>query len=345
MRFGPFVLQISPDPSLDSQIIDSTLKEAELADALGYDVIWLTEHYFGGDTVYADPVVFGAAVAAVTRRIKIGFAVVQMAFHHPVKLAAQTALLDNLSHGRLIVGTGRGSAYNAYEYMGFGTTLEEGRRRLDEAEDLLLKSWTADNLDYQGKYWQVTFPIMRPKPYQQPHPPLIRACISKESMMEMARRGRPVLTGVDSLEEMVHRFELYRDTMLGAGFDEAHVQRCLDETWIRRSVYVAESNEQAQEEAVPAFQAERGHISDARQRFNPTEYVDPIPTPPSISSMPDHYLLAGTPDYVAEKVAELRDLGARNMLLGMSPSHMSRDKVANSMRLFAEKVAPLFRSD
>ena len=64
MRFGPFVLQISPDPSLDSRIIDSTLKEAELADALGYDVIWLTEHYFGGDTVYADPVVFGAAVAA-----------------------------------------------------------------------------------------------------------------------------------------------------------------------------------------------------------------------------------------------------------------------------------------
>ena len=108
MRFGPFVLQISPDPDLDSGIIDSTLKEAELADALGYDVIWLTEHYFGGDTVYADPVVFGAAVAARTQRIKIGFAVVQMAFHHPVKLAAQTALLDNLSHGRLIVGTGRG---------------------------------------------------------------------------------------------------------------------------------------------------------------------------------------------------------------------------------------------
>ena len=72
MRFGPFVLQISPDPGMDSGIIDSTLKEAELADALGYDSIWLTEHYFGGDTVYADPVVFGAAVAARTRRIKIG---------------------------------------------------------------------------------------------------------------------------------------------------------------------------------------------------------------------------------------------------------------------------------
>ncbi|MEE8158833.1 MAG: LLM class flavin-dependent oxidoreductase [Dehalococcoidia bacterium] len=343
MRFGPFVLQISPDPSLDSQIIDSTLKEAELADALGYDVIWLTEHYFGGDTVYADPVVFGAAVAVRTQRIKIGFAVVQMAFHHPVKLAAQTALLDNLSHGRLIVGTGRGSAYNAYEYMGFGITLEEGRQRLDEAEDLLLKAWTEENLDYQGRYWQVTFPITRPRPYQKPHPPLIRACISKESMVEMAKRGRPVLMGVDSLQETAHRLQLYRDTMLAAGFSEEHVERCLDETWIRRSVYVADSDQQAQEEAVPAFQAERNHIREARERFNPTEYPDPIPTPPSISGMPEHYLIAGSPKHVAEKVAELRDLGARNMLLGMSPSDLPREKVGKSMRLFAEKVAPLFR--
>ena len=345
MRFGPFVLQISPDPSLDSRIIDSTLKEAELADSLGYDVIWLTEHYFGGDTVYADPVVFGAAVAARTQNIKIGFAVVQMAFHHPVKLAAQTALLDNLSHGRLIVGTGRGSAYNAYEYMGFGTTIEEGRRRLDEAEDLLLKSWTAQDLHYEGKYWQVSVPIMRPKPYQQPHPPLIRACISQGSMQEMARRGRPVLTGVDSVEDTAQRLKLYQETMLEAGFEEPHVQRCMEETWVRRSVYVAESNDQALEEAVPAFQAEREHISEARQKLNPTTYVDPIPTPPSISSMPEHYLLAGTPRYVAEKIAELRDVGARNVLLGMSPSHMARDKVQNSMKLFAEEVAPLFRKD
>ena len=114
---------------------------------------------------------------------------------------------------------------------------------------------------------------------------------------------------------------------------------------LSRSVYVAESNEQALEEAVPAFQAERAHISEARAKLNPRKYVDPIPTPPSISSMPEHYLLAGTPSYVAEKIAELRDVGAQNVLLGMSPSHMARDRVQNSMKLFAEEVAPLFRGD
>ena len=184
---------------------------------------------------------------------------------------------------------------------------------------------------------------MRPKTYQQPHPPLIRACISLESTLEMARRGRPVLTGVDSVEDMANRLKLYQETMYEAGFDEAHVKWCMEETWVRRSVYVAESNEQALEEAVPAFQAERAHISEARQKLNPTKYVDPIPTPPSISSMPEHYLVAGTPRHVAEKIAELRDVGARNVLLGMSPSHMARDRVEKSMRLFAEEVAPLFR--
>jgi len=345
MRFGPFVLQVSPDPKLDSQIIDNTLKEAELADALGYDVIWLTEHYFGGDTVYADPVVFGAAVAARTQNIKIGFAVVQMAFHHPVKLAAQTALLDNLSHGRLIVGTGRGSAYNAYEYMGFGITIEEARKRLDEAEELLIKSWTETDLNFHGQYWNVTFPIMRPRPYQEPHPPVVRACLSETSLLTMARKGRPVLMGVDSLADTARKLELYRDTMYSSGFHEEYVETCLNETWIRRSIYVSDTNEQALEESIPAFQAERTHISQARTQFNPTNYVDPIPTPPTISSKPDQYLIAGSCKHLAEKIAELRDVGARNILLGMSPSDLPRNKVSRSMQLFAENVAPLFKQD
>ena len=343
MRFGTFVLQTSLEPSLDSQIIDNTLREAELADALGFDAVWLTEHYFGGDTVYADPVVFGAAVAARTTRIKIGFAVVQMAFHHPVKLAAQTALLDNLSHGRLIVGTGRGSAFNAYEYMGFGVTMEEGRKRLSEAEDLLVRSWTEENLDYRGEHWRVTFPIMRPRPYQKPHPPLVRACLSEESMVEMARIGRPVLMTALEPEEVSRRLELYRDTMLGAGFNEAQVEKALDETWIQKWVYVADSDQQAQEEALPAFQDERTHISEAREQFNPTDYLEPIPTPPSGYSRLEHSLIAGSPRCVAERFAELRDLGVRNLLLGMTPTTLPREKVSNSMRLLTEKVAPLFR--
>jgi alkanesulfonate monooxygenase SsuD/methylene tetrahydromethanopterin reductase-like flavin-dependent oxidoreductase (luciferase family) len=227
--------------------------------------------------------------------------------------------------------------------MGFGITLEEGRKRLAEAEDLLLKAWTEEDVKHDGEYWQVQFPAMRPRPYQKPHPPLVRACLGVESMVEMAKIGRPVLMGVETPNEIKRRITLYRDTMLSAGFSGAQVEGALDETWVRKSVYVANSDAQAQDEALPAFQAERVHIREARERFNPTDYPEHIPTPPSISSIPEHYLIAGSPDHVAEKIAELRDAGARNVLLGMTPSALPREKVANSMRLFSEQVAPRFR--
>ena len=127
MRFGSFVFSISGDPNLDHQVIENTLGEIELAEDVGLDTVWLTEHHFDGAVAYADPVVFAAAVAMRTQRIRIGFAVVEMALHHPVRLAVQTSLLDNLSRGRLTVGTGRGSAFNEYEYIGFGITLEQGK--------------------------------------------------------------------------------------------------------------------------------------------------------------------------------------------------------------------------
>ena len=195
MRFGSIMFPVSHNPERDGFVIDNALSEIELMEELGFDAVWLTEHHFDGASAYVDPVVFGAAVAARTKRITIGFAVVELAFHHPVRLAAQTALLDNLSHGRLIVGIGRGSAFNNYEYIGFGMTMEEGIERLPEAEDLIVKAWTTKNLRYDGKFWKGAFPELRPRPYQKPHPPLARACISEASTVAMAKIGRPILLG------------------------------------------------------------------------------------------------------------------------------------------------------
>lgn len=343
MRFGTFVLQISPDPDKDSEVIDNTLKETELADRLGFDAVWLTEHYFGGDTVYADPLVFGAAVAARTTRVKIGFAVVQMAFHHPVKLAAQTALLDNLSHGRLIVGTGRGSAYNAYEYVGFGISMDEGQRRLLEAEDLLIKSWTETNLKYQGEHWQVEFPMTRPRPYQQPHPPLVRACLSEESIIAMAKIGRPILLGVGRVNDLARKLSLYRDTMVSSGFSETETASALDETWVQQWVYVSNRDKEGQEEGLLAFQKERDHIRKGRAEFNPANYPDHIPTPSPDREKLEHSLIAGSPDRVLDRMLALREVGVQNLLLGMTPTYLAREKVATSMRLFADKVIPALR--
>jgi alkanesulfonate monooxygenase SsuD/methylene tetrahydromethanopterin reductase-like flavin-dependent oxidoreductase (luciferase family) len=197
-----------------------------------------------------------------THRVRIGFAVVEMALHHPVRLAVQTALVDNLSRGRLIVGTGRGSAYNAYEYFGFGTTLAEGREMLPEAEELLIEAWTMDDVRHDGRYWQAIFPRLRPRPYQKPHPPLVRACLGEDSMMEMAKIGRPVLIGVQTLETLRHRLQRYRETMLGEGFAATAVEQALDETWAQRGLYVADNDDEALETAAMALRRYRHHLDE-----------------------------------------------------------------------------------
>jgi alkanesulfonate monooxygenase SsuD/methylene tetrahydromethanopterin reductase-like flavin-dependent oxidoreductase (luciferase family) len=345
MRFGTFVFSISHDPSEDHQVIENTLREVELAEAIGLDAVWLTEHHFDGAVAYADPLVFGAAVAMRTRRVRIGFAVVEMALHHPIRLAVQTSLLDNLSRGRLIVGTGRGSAYNEFEYLGFGTTMDEGRQRMAEAEDLLVKAWTGEDIEHKGKHWHLSFPRLRPPPYQKPHPPLVRACIGEASMLEMASIGRPVLIGVQTLDTLRQRLHHYTETMLKAGFEKEAVENALDQTWAQRALYVADSDEEALDVATMALKRYRHHLDEARRRYNPGGLPPRKPeAPPSPNEMVEHAFLVGTPKRVAEQVAALRAVGVRNLLLNVNVGQMPPERVERSMKLFGEKVLPMFRA-
>ena len=344
MRFGTFVFPVSSNRDGDHQVIENTLREVDLAEEIGLDAVWLTEHHFDGAVAYADPVVFGAAVATRTSRIRIGFAVVEMALHHPVRLAVQTALLDHLSRGRLTVGMGRGSAYNDYEYLGFGTTIDEGFQMLPEAEELLVKAWTCDDVDHDGRYWKAKFPTLRPRPYQKPHPPLVRACISEGSVAEMAKIGRPVLIGVQAVDTLRHRLRLYHDTMLEAGFAEDAVERALDETWAQRALFVAESDDEALEVASAALDRYLKHLLDARIWYNPGGVAPRPPgqAPPD-SEVLEHAFLAGTPRRVAEQIAELKDAGVRNLLLNANVGQTPSELVERSLRLFGEKVLPKFQ--
>lgn len=344
MRFGSFVFPVSHHRENDGAVIDSTLDEIELQDAMGFHSAWLTEHHFDGACAYVDPLVFGAAVASRTSHIKIGFAVVEMAFHHPIRLAAQTALLDNLSHGRLIVGTGRGSAFNTYEYIGFGVDMDEGVDRLTEAEELIVKAWTTDDVQHQGRFWNVSFPMLRPQPFQKPHPPLVRACISEASTLAMGRIGRPVLIGVQEMDVISARISGYQEAMSGAGFSHEEVEAALDACWFSKNVFVADSYERARELSEPGFRRERKHFREAREIYNPEGFPPLDPTKPLPAGEDfEQACIIGTPDQVAEQIAELRDLGVRNLMMKLNIGEMDTTEVQKSIRMLGEKVMPKFR--
>ena len=171
MIFGWLTLAMSPSPDEDCQRIDQIIHQACAAERMGFSDVWLTEHYFTGESVYNDSLMFAAALAMKTEKIRIGFAVVQMPFHHPVRLAVQLALLDNLSKGRIDVGIGKGTVYNEYEFVGHGLRSHDSRERMAEAVDIIERAWREAPLTYDGKFHKIHIPALRPKPVQQPGPP------------------------------------------------------------------------------------------------------------------------------------------------------------------------------
>ena len=327
-------------PEGDSATIDSTLAEAVLAEEVGLDAVWLTEHHFVGESVYADPIVFAAAIAARTTRVKIGLAVVEMALNHPVRVAVQTALVDNLSHGRLIVGTGRGSAFNHYEYAGFGTTLEQGRERIEESEELLVKAWTARSLRHEGKHWKVTIPEMRPTPYQKPHPPLVRAVLSEDSVRAMASQGRPILMGGLGGPEIVERVSIYRSAMSESGFSDEEVAGAVDNVWTWMGAWVAPTYTEARERAVEGYRREQEHSTTARRTLNPLVGGDQGPKPSDFEDRFDKAYMVGTPDQVAEQLVELQGSGVPNVMLKLNTGQMDPGAVSGMMKLLGEQVLP-----
>ena len=162
MKFSNFLFPDSMSAADDGRVIDETLQEARLTDALGFDTIWLAEHHFDGIVAYVDPVAFAAALAIATTHARIGFAVAQMALHHPIRLAEQVALIDHISKGRLIVGLGRGTAYNIYDYQGYGIDHTEAQARFEEAEAIMFEAWKGKPLEHHGQFFDLKLPELRP---------------------------------------------------------------------------------------------------------------------------------------------------------------------------------------
>jgi alkanesulfonate monooxygenase SsuD/methylene tetrahydromethanopterin reductase-like flavin-dependent oxidoreductase (luciferase family) len=241
VKFSNFLFPDSREPERDGVVIDESLREAWLSDALGVDVIWLAEHHFDGICAYVDPISFAGALATTVKRAKLGFAVVQTALHHPIRLAEQIAILDNITKGRLIVGLGRGSSFNIYDYQGFGIDHREAQARLEEAEAIMRRAWTEGAFEHHGRFWSLKVPMLRPRVYTTPHPPLVRGASGEDSLLELARRGEPFLMNVQSLAVTARRVELYRAEMRQAGFAEERIAANLRESWVWRNIFVAQT--------------------------------------------------------------------------------------------------------
>ncbi len=354
MKFGWLTLAHSPSPEEDALAIDQQLAQACHAEVVGFDGVWLTEHNFTGESVYSDPIPFVGALAMKTSRVRIGFAVIQMALRHPIRLATQLALLDNLTKGRLDVGVGRGSIFNEYEYLGYGLKSADSRERMTEVLDILTRAWSGEPLDYQGKFFQVKLPSLRPRPYQRPHPPIWHSVVSAGSFELCGRQGVPIMTARIGAADFAKRLDMYETGLVARGLDSAARQRLRNEAALWRHVYVGESRAQAEDDLAAALLHTRQHMNHARDTYNPKDFTfdAAVLNPWTNSAVSDAdgvaFALAngaihGTAADVAAQFAELKRAGVGHVLCQMSFGYLPHDKIMASMRRFGDAVMPAMR--
>lgn len=354
MRFGWLTLAHSPSAADDQREIFRQLEQACLAETLGFDGIWLTEHNFTGESVYSDPIPFAAALAMRTSRIRIGFAVIQMALRHPVRLATQLSLLDNLSNGRLDIGVGRGSIFNEYEFVGYGLRSDDARERMAEALDVMTRAWTDTPLDYNGRFFTLSVPELRPAPVQKPHPPIWHSVVTAPSFEACGRKGVPILTVRLPVNQIADRLGLYRRALAASGLGEADQERLVSSAGLWRWIYVGACRAEAEDELAEALLHTRRHMNHARHDLNPADFAIPdamlnpwtdarVADADGIRFALENGAIVGTAADVAERIAELRDAGVGHVLAQMSFGYLGHERITASMRRFGEMVMPKFR--
>ena len=166
VKFGIAIPQIFSRPQVDLAALQTFLVRAE---ALGYESVWAQEQILGA-AGSLEPVTLLAYAAALTRRARLGIAVLLTPLRSPVQLAKSLSSLDQLSGGRLIVGVGLGGRTNIYP--AFGLTPERRVRRFTEGLEVMKRLWTEERVTFKGPFWTLENVAMAPKPVQQPHPPL-----------------------------------------------------------------------------------------------------------------------------------------------------------------------------
>jgi alkanesulfonate monooxygenase SsuD/methylene tetrahydromethanopterin reductase-like flavin-dependent oxidoreductase (luciferase family) len=354
MRFGWLTLAHSGSPEADYGAIHDLVTQACFAETAGFDGIWLTEHNFTGESVYCDPIPFASVVAARTSRIRIGFAVLQLALRHPIRLATELALLDNLSGGRLDVGVGHGTNFNEYEFVGYGLRSDDSRERMDETLDVMVRAWTESPLVHNGKFYRLSLPELRPRPLQRPYPPVWRAVSSGGSVRECGRLGAPIMMARIPLSRVPERLALYEAGLAESGLGRERQRELREQAALWRFVHVAESQAQAEDELTQALLQTRRHMVHARETNNPADFhveanrVNPwndarVSDEEGVRYSLETSTLYGTPARVAEGLAELRDASVHHVLCQMSYGYLSQTAIMESMRRFGEDVIPKFR--
>jgi alkanesulfonate monooxygenase SsuD/methylene tetrahydromethanopterin reductase-like flavin-dependent oxidoreductase (luciferase family) len=346
MEFGMFHEFPSLPGRSDSEAFDEAMEQVDAAERLGLDVMWLAElHFEPRRSLLSAPLSIASAIAARTRRIKIGIAVQVLPLCHPLRLAEEAATVDQLSHGRLIFGVGRSGVAQTYE--AYGVSYAESRDRFREILDVIEQAWTSPSFSYEGKYHRFKDVEVVPKPYQQPTPPIRIAASTPDTFPAIGRRGAPIFASVrhTTWGDLPKQIQTYHDAWEKAG----HPGR--GQVFVSAPTYLAETEERARaepRESIMHFYHEQANLLEGAARLVDPETaarrmrrVDQLRSLSYEDGLRNHALV-GTPEAIAERLQTLRrEIGLTGILAELNCGGLiPHQQVLTALRLLCEEVKP-----
>jgi alkanesulfonate monooxygenase SsuD/methylene tetrahydromethanopterin reductase-like flavin-dependent oxidoreductase (luciferase family) len=174
-----------PDSGVAHQSLYSEiLEQVKWLDQIGADLVWFTEHHFVDDGYLPSWIPVAGAMSAVTSHVRFGTDICLAPFNHPLRLAEDLAVLDNLSGGRVEIGLGMG--YAPHEFRGFGFPVSRRVSLMNEAIEVLQHCFTGEKFSYSGKRYQFEDVIVTPGYVQDGGPPLWVAAMSEAGALRAA---------------------------------------------------------------------------------------------------------------------------------------------------------------
>jgi alkanesulfonate monooxygenase SsuD/methylene tetrahydromethanopterin reductase-like flavin-dependent oxidoreductase (luciferase family) len=328
--------------------LEEFLKQAELADALGFHGFWIAEiHCQPRFSVLSAPYIVLGAASQRTRQLRLGVAVNTLPVHHPVQVAEQAAMLDLVTHGRMDFAAGGGHPHTRV-YECFGVEHENSHPIMEESLKVIQTAWTENTIKFDGQFFHIPEVIVNPKPLQKPHPPIYIAASSPEGVEFAARLGHNLFLPIHTRPraQVVNFARSYWELLQSHGHDPAR-----RELGILVPIHLAQSQTEAQNRAQGGIMSYYKTIREIR-----TNYIDWLSrqgvAPPSrlsktttgdltLEQVCAEHAIVGDSNTAVAVLKQLADeTGATYILAWMNIGNSPHKFVIESMEQFAREVMP-----
>jgi alkanesulfonate monooxygenase SsuD/methylene tetrahydromethanopterin reductase-like flavin-dependent oxidoreductase (luciferase family) len=333
MRFGLTTdFRNPPDSGRSSvQVYSDTIEHMVWAEEIGFDAAYIFEHHFTGDSYMPSPLVAATAIAARTKRIRIGPDIAILPLYDPVRVAEDGAVLDVISNGRLDFGVGLG--YRQVEYDGYGLDLKKRGSRANEALQIIRRMWQGETVSFHGKHFQVKAAKLAPVPVQRPNPPIWIGGFSKSAARRAAIYGDGYVGPTNKA-----MYEMYLQELRAADKSSAGARVMGGDLWL----VVSEDPERT-------FAAYAPHLlywfNSYAKWFEGTD-TSPWPHFNSAAELKSSGLVnILTPDDAVKHIkGRISEVPVELFTMMLAPPGIPLSKCAEHIELFGKKVMPHFKS-